>query len=256
MSLKWLPPPSTCLHPLLVLDEYAKSLKRKPNRNELATTTDAATTALAMNSNTSDEIDEILRVADCLFGRMLDGALMILDAGSSMPSSTLSPTFRFTSTRSHTLTSQHQSVNHLITKVVSSTSQRTLYFVKGSSSSSTSSRKSRGDTVPEYLCLLPHESKVSSQCQKGIYYCSCRSFYEKRRFRGTTSREAGACNEGTEVHPTNDTLCKHLLAIKLLSIFSSATSNANITVGQATLVETVSDTDFAKLVVDRLAIDY
>lgn len=130
--------------------------------------------------------DDILRAVDFLYGKTTEGALAILDAAGS------------------------------ISKVISTTSQRSVYLVKGSSSS-------RG-SEESYLCLVPQFSD-----DVPIYFCSCRSFLEKNR------------------HPTNEgsCLCKHLLAIRLMSVLKV----------QPVLMETASDDEFANILMQRLPIN-
>lgn len=87
-------PPSSALHPLYLLEHYLDSQRQQE---------DDAATAPAINvaKAAQDFQDEILRVADFLYGSTLDGALALLD----------NPT--------------------CITKVVSIPSQRSLYTVRG-----------------------------------------------------------------------------------------------------------------------------
>jgi len=58
-----LKPPSSCLHPLSVLDQYLESMNPKENSD----------------AGTSKTHDEVLQVVDFLYGNTLEGALHILD---------------------------------------------------------------------------------------------------------------------------------------------------------------------------------
>jgi hypothetical protein len=113
-----------------------------------------------------------------------------------------------------------------ITHLLSIPSQRSLYLVKGSSSYS-KSRYRRGKSIKEvsYLCLVPRTTD-----DLPIYYCSCRSFLER-------TRPASAVSGGA-------VLCKHLLAIRLMPALGLKPS----------LVETMSDTEFSKIILQRMNI--
>jgi hypothetical protein len=113
-----------------------------------------------------------------------------------------------------------------ITHLLSIPSQRSLYLVKGSSSYS-KSRYRRRKTIKEvsYLCLVPRTTD-----DLPIYYCSCRSFLER-------TRPASAVSGGA-------VLCKHLLAIRLMPALGLKPS----------LVETMSDTEFSKVILQRMTI--
>lgn len=139
-----LPNPSIATsHPLHILKHYLASLEP----------IDKITDKSVRGKLQRNRQDEILRVADFLFGSSaLNGAVEVLDCGS-------------------------------ISQVVSIPSQRSLYFVKGSTRGKSSSSN--------YLCLLPTH---------GLAYCSCRSFLE------------GGCRSSS----SGIFICKHLLALLLM----------------------------------------
>ncbi|GAX15178.1 hypothetical protein FisN_12Lu257 [Fistulifera solaris] len=133
--------------------------------------------------------DDIIRAVDFLYGKTTEGALAILDAPGS------------------------------ISKVVSMTSQRSIYCVKGSSAFA--SRGKGTNSEDTYLCMIPQASD-----DVPIYFCSCRSFMERNR------------------HLTNESscLCKHLLALRLMPVLQV----------QPVLIETASDDEFANLLMQRI----
>lgn len=142
---------------------------------------------------TQHEEDDILRAVDFLYGKTTEGSLAILDA----------------------------SENGSISKVVSITSQRSAYLVKGSSSISSRGKGKFSSSEANYICIVPHFSD-----DVPIYFCSCRSFLERNR------------------HPTNEgsCLCKHLLAVRLMPVLKV----------QPVLVQTVSDDEFANILMQRI----
>lgn len=116
------------------------------------------------------------------------------------------------------------SAETIITKVISAASRRSLFLVRGSSA------RSRGSHSEYYLCILPDEiiedEGVRHHSCGALYYCSCRSFLERSR----STSDSNTC------------LCKHLLALALLSSLSVKTAT----------VETLSDEEFSTLLLTRL----
>lgn len=175
----------------ILLNEYLASVESFQNN---------ATEAQPAISNkipaTQQHEDDILRAVDFLYGKTTEGALAILDATASSGS---------------------------ISKIVSTTSQRSAYLVKGSSSLLSRGGMSSSSSSSEetYLCIVPHVSD-----DVPIYFCSCRSFLERNR------------------HPTNEgpCLCKHLLAIRLMPVLKV----------QPVLMETVSDDGYANILMQRI----
>jgi hypothetical protein len=107
----------------------------------------------------------------------------------------------------------------LITKVVSATSQRALYLVQGSGSTS----KNKTDNEI-YLCFISNDYTDAHS----MHHCSCRSFWERSRSNGSA------------------TLCKHLLALQLLPSLGI----------KCHTIEVLSDEEFANIVMTRLRINY
>lgn len=157
-------------HPVHQLERYLESLAE--------TTIDPpSTTTNSPHSHSTAQQEEILRVAEFLFGTtLLTAALTLLDS--------------------------HESI---FTKV--SSMHRSLWLVRGSGDAS-------------YLCFVPTHNQTPN-----LYYCNCRSFLEK-----TTKKADSAVPE----------VCKHLLALQLIPVLGISCPHL-----------TLSDKEFAKLVVDR-----
>ena len=104
--------------------------------------------------NPGTNIDEMLRLADFLFGNTLDGALSLLETDPKRD----------------------------ILRLTSLQSKRTMYIVKGRTSRS-KGYSSLVTTDSSYLCMLPDTSLLSEEenFDHSIYYCSCRSFLERCR---------------------------------------------------------------------------
>lgn len=164
-ALESLTPPETSLRALDVWQHFASS---------------------ATDSSHEPNQDEILRMADFLFGNMTEAALSIVDGGN-------------------------------IEQVVSVASARSFYLVKGSGTG-----KGNHQTTPYYVCMTPQHN--------GIRYCSCRSFLEKSRTSSSSS--TAIC-------------CKHLLALELMPLLGMACPK----------VETASDKELSRLMVERISID-
>lgn len=104
-----------------------------------------------------------------------------------------------------------------ITKLVSIPSERTAHWVKKASTS-------RARTEEYYFCIVPQSTDTYP-----IYFCSCRAFLERNR----------------QPQSESPYLCKHLLAIRLMPSLKLKPS----------LIETVSDEDFANLMIQRLSLE-
>ena len=104
-------------------------------------------------------------------------------------------------------------------------SQRTAYLV------TSASRRHSGPTA-QYLCLVPPHTN-----QQGVYYCTCRSFYEKNHHQ-----------QHKNVPPTRIQLCKHLLAIEIAEPLTAAeTKWSNL----FHTVTTSTDEEFGRLLVTQ-----
>jgi len=135
-------------------------------------------------------VNEILKVADFLFGPLLDSALEVLEQPyAAEPRGVSTP---------HNPTSAIRSIQALPSK-------RQAYFVRRSSlkkqnsSSIVTSENAKSiltSTGKEYLCLIKGDM---------FLYCSCRSFYNNMK-----SNCSDKTNKGSR-----STICKHILAIKL-----------------------------------------
>lgn len=138
------------------------------------------------SSSIETKHDEILRVAEFLFGNtLLAAALTLLDSYES--------TF---------------------TKI--SSMHRSIWLVRGS-----------GDAA--YMCFACGDSTggIESGATPNLYFCNCRSFLEKTTKKTTSDQELPE-------------LCKHLLALKLIPVLGISCPQL-----------TVSDSDLAKLVIER-----
>jgi hypothetical protein len=156
--------PNPPLHPLHLLESILESHR----------------TSETNTSTTQEERQqEILQVADFLYGNMLTSAMSLLDASERM-----------------------------ITKVTATPSNRTLHLVQGSTTPS--NRSGAGDVC--YLCLVPTQQACNSQTvgMQSIHFCSCRSFWEKSKV---------VVLGLDKPHSGDFPLCKHLLALKLLPYF-------------------------------------
>ena len=141
-SIEQLRPPTSSLHPLLLLDEFLQSLETENESKENAQHDDCdETTRLDADQKKEQATaldkrrDYILRVADFLYGgSMLEAALAVLETEGA------------------------------IRKVTSHPSKRTLYLVRGATS-----RQNHAST--DYFCLVSEE----------IQFCSCRSYFERAK---------------------------------------------------------------------------
>jgi hypothetical protein len=100
--------------------------------------------------------------------------------------------------------------------------RRSLFTVKGSSSSSSSSRSATTTADSCYMCILPETNQKTTTDEPRMYYCSCRSFLERSR----------SCNS----------ICKHLLAIKLMPVLGMTCA----------IMEVSSEEEFSRAVLRRL----
>jgi hypothetical protein len=157
--------------------------------------------------------DEILLVADFLFARScLDGALQVLEQGSTVGSSHTTTVISLNGKSSNTC--------HGVTRLQSP--QRFLFVVKGQSTSGKQGYRGHSESS-SYLCFVPEQhgaigpfnhsdgEYTADEGAMGIYYCSCRSFLERSR-ASPPSAVASALTTTT----STESLCKHLLALKLM----------------------------------------
>jgi hypothetical protein len=229
-------PPSCCLQPLHILDHLIASSLRgsssssEPGNNNTESSSLHQGNVRCTGSKSSTttaclpvgQLDEILKTVDFLYGSTLDGALSILDADPRRD----------------------------ILRVISLQSRRSLYIVKGRSSSSyggrgasSSSGGANAGVDSSYMCMLPETptlaeiaaTATNAESQHDLYpplyYCSCRSFLE--RCKMTTASSSSAC------------LCKHLLALKLMPVLGIHCS----------VIETTSDEEFSKFALQRISVD-
>jgi len=204
-------PPCSNLHPLHILESYLESLEAATDTNDDVDVNNSGSTPHAQPATAQQ--DEILRVVDFLFESILEGSLAILNSAETM-----------------------------IVKAVSAPSQRFLYLVQASSSSSSTRRTSTGPS--DYLCLLP--TKPLSSSSPSFYFCSCRSFFEKSRaawsVRHTNHQTSGTAASGR----SSPSLCKHLLALKLMPLFRV----------QCSVTKLISDEEFCRVILSRTGVDY
>jgi hypothetical protein len=155
--------------------------------------------------------DEILRLADFLFSSScLDGALHVLESGNdnsrTTPASFCSSVTRLQSPR------------------------RVIHHVKGTPGTTRGNHCATATTDAAYLCIVPEcdqeETGRDTDDATGMYYCSCRSFLEKSR-----------CTP-----PGTTTICKHLLALKLMPALGVTPS----------ILEFGSDEELSQAVTQRL----
>jgi hypothetical protein len=172
----------------VLLSEYLLSAESIQHDTTVSSVTNKIPAAIQQQE------DDIICAVDFLYGKTTEGALTILDAAGS------------------------------ISKVVSATSQRSVYLVKGSSSFASRGKGRTSSSEDTYLCIIPQSSD-----ELPIYFCSCRSFLERNR------------------HPTNESscLCKHLLALRLMPVLQV----------QPVLVETASDDEFSNMLMQRIPFD-
>jgi hypothetical protein len=256
------PPSSSCLE---ILNEYLKASVVVENQDEIivnadadgesaAATTTAVDTAAASKNKSKQQQDEqerrqdeVLRLVDFLYGSTtVEGALAILDNNAMVRDNTI------------------------ITRVISQSSQRSLFLVKAAAASASHKRRKLplpqhqhhyqqqcNDDSNYYLCLLPpHDDAENHQDEPltaaaflPVYYCSCRSFLEKNsRYNGcttTSSRRDGTWSNNSN-HSHSPNLCKHLLALRLMPALQICAAAA------VTTTETVSDYDFSEIILNRL----
>jgi hypothetical protein len=157
-----------CFKCVYCLDQFIAGLheSRDPENTE------------AISSSVVQEVDDVLKTFDFLFGSTLDGAIALVDGD----------------------------LTRKITRLTSTATGQTMYLVKGLSpdtrsgiSTGSNSRNNAG-----YFCVVPESSGLDVTGGYGdssLYYCSCRSFFERNR-----------------VASSGPVLCKHILAIKLSAI--------------------------------------
>jgi hypothetical protein len=168
------------------------------------------------NGCNNRDIDDILKLAEFLFGRALDGALAILETNPRRD----------------------------VVRLTSLQSNRTMYIVKGRS------YRCAGLSCCDssYMCILNEKFSQGTACTRfgerldtgdvllertdictstGTY-CSCRSFSER-------------CQKRSK----GNTLCKHLLAIKLMPFLRIDCS----------VIEVASDDEYCKIALQRIPLD-
>ena len=190
-------PHSAGLHPVLAFKDFLQSLDKPTNPSERNTRdpNDPSTPRDVSNSGHSLTIkQDILRMANFLFGNMLDSALSTLDS-------------------------------YIITEIQSVQSKRRIFVLANPHHGRPNS--------PEpniYFCILPqtslppkegtkqriHPAKCTLECTDNILvegqflFCSCRSYFERTKSQ-LGSEGSPQTSLGTQRH----TLCKHLLALVL-----------------------------------------
>ena len=217
-------PPQSCLNPLLVLDQYLASLEQPR--------TDTSNSTLKETTTTLKRQDEILQTVEFLYGSALDGALSVLDSTtSSVPG------------RSSSVTAAPPPIASTVTRFQSP--QRSLYMVaassvRGRAAAGLSTAVHHQQQDSHYLCILPannqHDATTSTSTGSSIYYCSCRSFLEKNR---SNSSSHGATTFAT----ATVSLCKHLLALKLMPVLGWTCSTIHFT----------SEEEFSHALLQRLS---
>ena len=238
-------PPWTVTLPLHQLEDYLRSLADDDNgeaaepRTEDSTLTSACATPNRSSHHLQDKQDKILHVADFLFGNMLNSALMLFD--SSQP---------------------------MITKVTAAPSNRSIYLVKASSSSSSNyhrTPRSSPGTPSYYQCIFPeipsskhdgNNTTISNNNNRSssIYYCSCRSFYVNSRSSMAAVATMVATKSSNDKTKRNGedssfsgegtgdlSICKHLLALMLMPHLQVPYQHLTLS----------SEEEFASLVLDR-----
>ena len=223
-------PPQSCLNPLLVLDQYLASLEQPR--------TDTSNSTLKETTTTLKRQDEILQTVEFLYGSALDGALSVLDSTtSSVPG------------RSSSVTAAPP-IASTVTRFQSP--QRSLYMVAASSVRGRAAAAAGLSTAVRqqdsyYLCILPadnqHDTTTNSSTSTGssIYYCSCRSFLEKSR-----SNSSNSSHGATTLATAGVSLCKHLLALKLMPVLGWTCSTIHFT----------SEEEFSHALLQRLSPGY
>ena len=245
-----------CLHPLHVLELYLDSMQQVSEEGGQGGGGGNSDSIVSINTghhrkSEQERIDETLSAVGFLFGNTLEGALSILEPPPPPPSSLQQQQHYGQNYHHGQRQEQQQQQQPTITKVVAATSGRSVYLVKGSSCSgyagsrmggNNKSSSAGGGGAGEYLCIVPEKqqrqvgrmrtaSTPSPSASIGgcCHYCSCRSFLER----------SGRSSDSAVV------ICKHLLALKLLPVFGAAKEN---------LIETVSDDEFARIVVSRISV--
>jgi hypothetical protein len=155
------------------------------------------------------QIKHVLRVADFLFGSTLEKALNTLDSS-------------------------------IVKSFKSVPSGRRIFLVKPERRNGASTKQNEDAT--NYICFLPQscreaQQQQQQQQQQGFYFCSCPSFFQK-----TKSLNVGCCAETRRNVMLPFSLCKHLLALKLLPYLGAPCS----------IVEDVTEDNFSQHIVKEL----
>ena len=200
-------PPDAALHPVLAFEAFLQSLETSHCQPE-GTITISNNDVNSRNDadNCSDYVpnsgqyltrkQELLKMADYLFGSMLEGALSTL-------------------------------YSYVITEIQSVQSRRRMFVLANPYAKSSSKRQDEPQT---YLCILPQsaqpsteeseQNKISSINNVDVasisggavqfHFCSCRSYFERTKsLLGTDNLPQ------KKLRPQCHSLCKHLLALKL-----------------------------------------
>lgn len=120
---------------------------------------------------------QILRVAECLFGNLLEGALTTLDS-------------------------------YNLVEIFATQSRRRMCILANVRSSR---RNSRQEEPTGYFCLIPDslpiiDGSIQHSLGTGFLFCSCRSYFERTKTKPGRNRSSAS---------PQATICKHLLAFKL-----------------------------------------
>ena len=219
-------PPVSTLHPVLALETFLQSLETvhcpaKSNTtlaNDANNRNDADThTEEVSNNNNLARKKNILRMADCLFGSMLEGALSTLDS-------------------------------YVITEIESLNTKRRMFVLANPNTKRSSTRQDEPQT---YFCILPqaaparsenwtqNNNNKASNSSHGtqFHFCSCRSYFER------TKSCVGCGSVPTKsAKPQCHALCKHLLALKLRPFLLESWRK----------IETVTEDQFSQEVLKKL----
>lgn len=282
-------PPSSVLNPLVQLNEYLlrygreeRSCRRRRRRDDAATEKREMTTTTTTVPNApsqqqqqqhalrrreeqqqqqQERTDELLQVAEFLYGpTLLSSALELIDADASASTGNGSVVF---------------------TRLVAP-SGRAVHLVRGSGAGQTYLCLTEDDDA--------NAGGGGGGSGGGIHYCSCRSYLERSgRYSSSNNNNnasataggadvcggvggpptlppsGGAAAVSTSTQHRSPPLCKHLLALKLLPHLScgggqSCDENENFDddvdafddFDALTVVQTVTEEEFAHLVMDRV----
>lgn len=251
---------TSTVNPTILLNLYCAELLRRQNQT-------SPTTTPPQHQCIVQRLNEPLRIIDFLLGNsaqpghqpssssVMEGALQIIDHCFLNFANMNNDIGSLSNTTTHGSNKNRRDKNHIGTiSRMQSPAGRSLYlFSKGSKSGAkncaciTSSVEQ--DVSSYYLCFLSDEGPTSDTHNiPHLSYCSCRSFLERNR----TTLSHGVCNGD---RTTRVSLCKHLLTIKLISVFrttlGNATERANIQFNIPTM-EFASEEDYSRAIIQRL----